>query len=210
MLNPSLKKFFLVALIAVLPFVILIRGSVYLHEVYHFYPAPAIAGGFFLTAVLLFLYLIFVFGTPADALKKRFKLILLLLFFYCCYSLLYISARNVKSKAIANEFVSLHPVLRLGVSTILLVDKDLIITDANRTQEDYRRMGLATKAQSLHYPQRNGYTHALDIRTNGRSRIRNFLLKWYFRSMGFRVLRHGGTGDHFHISLLSHDRPNAY
>jgi hypothetical protein len=189
---------------------ILIRGSVYFHEVHHFYPLTAIVGGFFFTSVLLLLYMIFIFRAPSHSIKKRFKLILLFLFLYCGYALLYVSGRNVKSETIVKEFSSLHPVLRLGVSTILLLDQDLIITDANRTREDYRRMGLATKAQSLHYPQKNGYTHALDIRTNGRSIFRNFFLKWYFRLMGFRVLRHSGTGDHLHISLKSHDRPYAY
>ncbi|MBK8501917.1 MAG: hypothetical protein IPL46_06750 [Saprospiraceae bacterium] len=154
MMKQSLLRLLFFALVAVLPFVILIRGSVYLHETYHLYPVLALVGGFFFTAILLFLYLIFVFRAPVDSLKKRFKLILLLLFFYCSYALLHVSGRNVKSGTIAKEFVSLHPVLRLGVSTILLVDKDLIITDANRIPEDYRGMGLPTKAQSLHYEQK--------------------------------------------------------
>ena len=124
--------------------------------------------------------------------------------------MLYISGKNVKSTEIAREYTSLHPILRLGVTTILLVDKNLVVTDANRTPEDYRRMGLDDKSQSLHYRQKDGYTHAIDIRTNGRSGIRNFLLKIYFRAMGFNVMRHGGTGDHLHISLLSHDRPHAF
>ena len=203
-------RLFIIGLMIVLPFIILIRGSVYLHEKYFFHPLPAIIGGFFLTAVLLLFYLIFILGTPAQSLKRRFQLVLILLLSYGGYALLYISGKNVKSTEIAREYTSLHPILRLGVTTILLVDKNLVVTDANRTPEDYRRMGLDDKSQSLHYRQKDGYTHAIDIRTNGRSGIRNFLLKIYFRAMGFNVMRHGGTGDHLHISLLSHDRPHAF
>ena len=84
-----------------------------------------------------------------------------------------------------------------------------MITDANRVPEDYRKMGLKSKSRSLHYRQKNGFVHAIDIRTKGRSEFRNFCLKWYFRLMGFNVLRHGGTGDHLHVSLFSHDSPGA-
>lgn len=203
-------KLIIIGIIVILPFIILIRGSVFLHEKYFFYPFPAILGGFFLTAVLLLFYLIFILGTPAQSLKRRFQVVVILLLSYGGYALLYISAENVKSKEIAKEYTSLHPILRLGVTTILLVDKDLVVTDANRLPEDYRRMGLDSPSQSLHYRQKDGYAHAIDVRTSDRSRIRNFLLKGYFRAMGFRVLRHGGTGDHLHISLLSHDRPYAF
>ena len=83
------------------------------------------------------------------------------------------------------------------------------MTDANRVPEDYRKMGLKSKKRSLHYKQKNGFVHAMDIRTNGRGEVRNFLLKTYFQLMGFNVLRHGGTGDHLHVSLHSHDNPGA-
>ncbi|MCB0686013.1 MAG: hypothetical protein KDC53_05795 [Saprospiraceae bacterium] len=116
----------------------------------------------------------------------------------------------MKSPEISKEYTRLHPILRVGIANLVLLDKDIIITDADRLPEDYHQMGLSSKAHSLHYRQSNGYAHAVDIRTNDRSAIRNFLLKIYFRSMGFHVLRHGGTGDHLHVSLLSHDRPYAY
>lgn len=204
-----LIKIILLTLIATIPFVVLIRGSVYLHEAYHFFPMAAIIGGVSLTCVILLFYVTFFFG-PSKSFVARLRIIILVLLFYGGYALLYLSTKNAKSDTVAREYTSLHPVLRLGVSTILLIDKQTVITDANRLPEDYQRMGLQHKNQSLHYRQSNGYVHALDVRTNGRSTVRNFLLKWYFRAMGFRVLRHGGTGDHLHISLLSHDRPSAY
>ena len=198
-----------------LPFIVLVRGSVYLHEQHHFLPSFAIIGGTALTFVILFIYLTFfygrVYGHPGGhgSFKRRGLIVLIVLVSYLGYGLLYLSGKNAKSPVVAREFRSLHPILRLGVSTILLIDRDLIVTDANRIPEDYGRMGLRQSRQSLHYRQKNGYVHALDIRTHGRSGFRNFLLKWYFRGMGFHVLRHGGTGDHLHISLISHDRPYA-
>jgi len=70
-------------------------------------------------------------------------------------------------------------------------------------------MGLKSKNHSLHYRQSNGYAHAMDLRTNGRSEVRNFMTQTFFRLMGFKTLRHIGTADHLHVSLVSHDRPNA-
>lgn len=210
MLQKIIVKILLITTLFTLPFVVLIRGSVYFHEKYSFYPMPAILGGFSLTAMLLLLYLIFFIGTPAKSLRRRFQFIIIILFSYGIYALIYISGKNVKAPEVAAEYTSLHPILRLGITTLILVDKDLIVTDANRQPEDYQKMGLPSRSHSLHFRQADGYAHAVDIRTNGRSVVRNFLLKIYFSAMGFRVSRHGGTGDHFHISLLSHERPLAY
>lgn len=203
-------RIFLYSTLFILPFVVLIRGSVYLHKIYFFYPVPAILGGFILTAALLAFYLIFFLKTPAKFFKNRFKISVIVLGVYILYAFHHISAVNVKSGEVAREYTSLHPILRLGLTTLMLMDKDLILTDADRIPEDYDRMGLSAKEHSLHYRQKNGYVHAIDIRTNDRSGIRNLLLKVYFKSMGFQVLRHGGTGDHLHVSLLSHDRPKAF
>lgn len=202
--------FFRIIFIVILPFVVLIRGAVFLHEDYGLYPSLAILGGFVFTAVVLLIYLAFFFGAPRRSIRPRLQLVALILLAYGAYALMYVSAQNVKSAEVAKEFTSLHPVLRLGVSTLILADGSLVITDANRLPEDYRKMGLARKSHSLHYTQSSGYAHAIDIRTAGRSGIRIFVTKWYFKAMGFNVVRHGGTGDHLHISLLSHDSPHAY
>lgn len=209
MLIKFVFRYLLFLVLVSLPFVLLVRGSVHLHEKYHFYPFVAVIGGFLFTCLLLFVYLI-ILGTPTRFIRERWKIAAFLLLAYCGYSQWYIAGKNVKSKEIAREYKHLHPVMRLGVRTILLIDKDLMMTDANRVPEDYRDMGLSVKEHSLHYQQKNGFVHAIDVRTHDRSAIRNFLLKSYFRTLGFNVLRHGGTGDHFHISLMSHDRPPAY
>jgi hypothetical protein len=62
-------------------------------------------------------------------------------------------------------------------------------------------MGLPEPEWSLHYRQEDGWVHAFDLRTNGRSGIRNWFTGTYFRALGFRVLRHVGTADHLHVSL---------
>ena len=199
-----------------LPFILLVRGSVYLHEQHHFLPTLALLGGLALTFVILLIYITFFYGRifghsgRSGSFKRRSILLGIVLLSYAGYGLLYLSGKNAKSSDVAKEFRSLHPILRMGVSTILLLDRDLVITDANRLPENYKKMGLPSKSHSLHYRQTSGYVHALDIRTRGRSSLRNHLLKWYFRGMGFNVLRHVGTEDHLHISLLSHDRPYAY
>lgn len=201
--------------ILVLPFIFLIRGAVYMHEHLQAYPGMAILGGAVATIILLLFYFAIFYGRLTGKLGNRnafkFKMLfaLLLVGAYCVHALSFLSKNNAKTTEVQQEYRSLHPILRLSISTILFVDKDLILTDASRLPEDYRKMGLKTKKQSLHYKQKNGYAHAFDVRTKGHSGVRNFLLEWYFKLMGLNTLRHGGTGDHLHISLKSHDRPGA-
>ncbi len=199
----------------VFPFILLIRGSVYFHSNYEWSPWFSVLGGASITILVLAIYLIYfqgrIFNTSSTptSIKRKFFFAAILVLGYSAHALFYFSDTNAKTKSVKNEFTSLHPILRLSTSTILFLDKNLIMTDANRTPEDYKKMGLKSKSKSLHYRQSNGYVHAMDIRTNGRTEVRNFLLKAYFRLMGFNVLRHGGTGDHLHISLKSSDSPFA-
>lgn len=204
-----------IILLLVLPFIFLIRGSVYLHTQHHFYPSMALLGGIIATMALLVIYFSYFYGRMTgkfgsfDALKRRSLLAVVILAVYCINGLLFLSGNNAKTDEVQKEYRSLHPILRLSISTIVYLDKDLILTDASRVPEDYRKMGLKTKRASLHYKQSSGYVHAFDVRTKNQSEVRNFLLKWYFKLMGFNTLRHGGTGDHLHISLLSHDNPQG-
>lgn len=198
-----------------LPFILLIRGSVFFHSHHEWSPWLAVLGGAGGTVLILAIYLIYFQGkifkkrSSVDSVKRKIFFAFLLVVGYSAHALFYLSDANAKSKNVQKEFTSLHPILRLSTSTILFLDKDLIMTDANRIPEDYKKMGLKSKRRSLHYQQSNGYVHALDIRTNNRSEARNFFLKYYFKLMGFNVLRHGGTGDHLHVSLKSHDSPGA-
>jgi len=201
---------------AVLPFVVLIRGAVFLYGHYGLNVWLALAVGAGMTALVLMFYLRVlrrrVFGRRPGArggVRLGAGLVGMALLVYCGYTLVYISAANAKTTETHREFTSLHPLLRLAVGTVLLADRDLLITDVARDREDYGRMGLRPARRSLHYPQADGYVHAVDLRTAGRGEVRNWLLAVYFRSMGFHTLRHVGSGDHLHISIPTHDRPNA-
>ena len=200
----------------VLPFIVLIRGSVFFHEHYQFSPYFSLALGALVTFVILFIYFTLLYGklfglakVTKKSLKNKALFATLIMVAYLGYSLFYLSNSNAKTDEVHKEFTTLHPIVRLSVGTILMVDQDMLITDMSRGKEDYKKMGLKTLNNSLHYPQKDGYVHAMDLRTNGRSEFRNTLLKTYFDLMGFHTLRHVGTGDHLHISLSIHENPKA-
>ena len=94
------------------------------------------------------------------------------------------------------------PILRVAVSTLLLADREGVLTGTGRTVEDYDRWGLPVNESSLHLPQEDGYVYAVDIRTAGRPEWQNRCVELYFRTMGFETLRHVGTADHLHVNLV--------
>ncbi|MEZ5039186.1 MAG: hypothetical protein R2828_04825 [Saprospiraceae bacterium] len=207
-----LFRFLKAIFIIVLPFFALIRGAVFLHENYPMWPWTALFGGVLMSTSLIFIYLIYVqswlknkFG-KVNEMKRAYWGALVLVLVYCLPALFYLSNHNAKHPDVQKEFTKLHPILRLGVSTLVFIDKDLLLTDGSRVPEDYRKMGLRRKSHSLHYIQSTGYAHAVDIRTNNRSNLRNWLIKNYFYLMGFNTLRHVGTDDHLHVSIMSRDR----
>ena len=120
---------------------------------------------------------------------------------YSGYALFYLASNHAKSEEIRAYYTILHPFLRIAVKNLTIVDSDLVITDMQRAKKDYREMGLVPRNQSLHYRQPTGYVHAVDIRTNGRSKLTNLLVEVYFILMGFETIRHVGTADHLHVSL---------
>lgn len=201
-----------IAGLLVLPFLALIRTAGFLYESYGWLPWAAILGGVMTSAFLLFIYLVYVQAWLRGALgnlrsmRRTYWLATALVVVYCLPALFYISTSNTKHTEVAEEFTSLHPILRLGISTLVFLDKDLILTDASRNPEDYHKMGLQVNHRSLHYTQSSGYAHAVDIRTRGHSEFRNKLVKIYFNLMGFNTLRHVGTADHLHISISSPDK----
>jgi len=194
----------LVLALALLPFLTLVRVSVW---AYLSFGAPtwlALAAGALLTLVIVGLY-----GTRISARltgKARFRLAfthvaLPITLVYCAYALVYLSSTNAKSETVRTYYTSLHPIFRLALSTAILFDSDLVVTDVQRIPSDYVAMGLPVYEASLHFKQSDGYVHAVDLRTVGRPPWRTALLTGYFRLMGFRTLRHIGTADHLHVSL---------
>ena len=120
---------------------------------------------------------------------------------WCVYSAVYLARVNAKSDDVHAYYSSVHPILRIALSTVILFDGDLVITDARRVPADYRRMGLPVNDRTRHYVQPDGWVHALDLRTRGHNEVANRLVQFYFWSMGFSTLRHVGTADHLHVQL---------
>jgi hypothetical protein len=195
-------------LIAALPFWALLRGSVYVYQ--HGWPLPlALLAGFTAAFVVLLAYVTWAYvwmAGPEAAYRVRvFRWkalgVLVGLGLFQGYVLLAPNPARVKSAEVHTEYSELHPILRMSVATLLLVDESVLITDLSRHPGDYEDMGLPVNPQSLHYRQADGYVHALDLRTKGHYEIRNLLMQGYFAGLGFPTLRHTGTADHLHVAL---------
>jgi len=188
----------------VLPFLILVKVAVALYFESTMNPWLVVGFSAVVTTVLLTTTTMIVSyrlrRRSVDA-ASTFRFMGLLVASYCVYSVMFISGAHVKSAEVAETYRSLHPLLRLSISTLVLVDEELVVTDAARTPQDYTRMGLSVNESSLHLVQKTGYVHAVDLRTIGRSAVENVIVAGYFRAMGFRTLRHVGTADHLHVSL---------
>lgn len=192
------------ATLLVLPFFLLVRLSVYLLHRYDFGSWAALTTAALATGILLILYLVGVslkFGGKGRVPGFLRKGVLGLVLAYCVYALLFISPGNVKSPDVRATFTALNPILRVGISTLLLVDREAVLTDAVRIAEDYSAWGLEVNEASLHLKQPDGFAYAVDLRTRGRPEWRNGLVEIGLRVMGFRTLRHVGTADHLHVSL---------
>lgn len=190
--------------LAVLPFAALVRVSVfvYLHHGYAVW--PALAAGVACMVGLVTAYAAGVWRRLTGQLRLRLiarRLALPLVLAYCGYALLYLSSTHAKSERVGAYYSALHPLLRVAISTLTLADRDIVITDLARRPEEYRAMRLPANDGSLHYVQRDGYVHAADLRTIGRSAVKNRLVQLYFVAMGFDTLRHVGTADHLHVEL---------
>jgi hypothetical protein len=193
-----------VFVLTVLPFVLLIRGGVLLYQWWGLGTWPALLLAALATLWLLGVYAVAVgrwLGAGRELRRLFARGAMAIGAAYVVYGLVFVATANVKSQEVRAEYRALHPLLRLGSSAIILLDSGSIITDAARSGPDYARMGLPAEERSMHYRQRDGYVHALDLRTNGRSGFRNLSVQVAFRALGFRVLRHVGTGDHLHVSL---------
>lgn len=191
----------------VLPFILLIRGSIYLYTDKELDPYICLLGGAGFTVFALIIYFSFFYGRLAgrfgsfDSLKRRAVIAFLLVFVYSFHGIFFFSSSNAKSSEIKSELLELHPILRLSLSTLIHLDKNLIVTDAARKISDYDDMGLGRNSRSKHLKQADGYVHAVDLRTNGRSIYRNAMMGLYFRAMGFETLRHIGNTDHLHVNM---------
>ena len=194
----------LAVVLAVLPFLLLIRGGVFAHHQWALAPWLALAISAAATTLLLALYALRAsrrIGAGKGLTRAMTRAATLLAGAYVVYSVMFVAGGNVKSGEVRAEYAALHPLLRLGASALILADSESVITDAGRTPDFYRRMGLSPNESSLHFEQESGFVHALDLRTIGRPEWRNRAAEMAFRAMGFHTLRHVGTADHLHVSL---------
>ena len=187
-----------------LPFFVLVRGSMYAYQSMGWGTWSSIGLGMFGTVVVFSAYATWLWRRVTG--KGRLprvaqRVVIAVVVGYSMYGLLYLSTANAKSPELTDYYTSLHPLMRIGASTYLLFDRDAVVTDLGRTAEDYLRMGLPINEASLHFKLQDRYVHAMDLRTLGRSPLRNRLTAAYFRLMGFRSLHHVGTADHLHVSL---------
>jgi hypothetical protein len=193
-----------VAVIA-LPFLVYVRASVFLYR-HGAHPWIAIVVSAILTFGIVSGCVILI----ARRFRRRARVptvvkwaALPVVFTWCVYAAFYLSRVNIKSDDVRAYYSAVNPILRIALSTIVLVDPDLVVTDMGRVPEDYRRMGLPVNDRTKHYRQSDGWVHAVDLRTRGRGEIRNRVVQLYFWSMGFSTLRHVGTADHLHVQLAT-------
>lgn len=194
---------FLVVL-TVAPFFLLVRGGVFAYQEWGLGAWPALLAATGATALLLAVYA-WAAGRRVGAGRAVRKAVgraaALTALAAVAYALVYVGGANVKSPEVRAEYTALHPLLRVAASAVILADPASVITDAGRTPDFYRRMGLPTNEASLHFRQADGFVHALDLRTKGRPEWRNRAVELAFWALGFHSLRHVGTADHLHVSL---------
>jgi len=189
--------------VVALPFLVYVRASVYLYR-HGANPWIAILLSAILTLGIVSGFVILI----AHRFRRRARVptvvkwaALPVVFTWCVYAAFYLSRVNIKSDDVRAYYSAVNPILRVALSTIVLVDPELVVTDMGRVPRDYRRMGLPVNDRTKHYVQPDGWVHAVDLRTRGRGIIRNRLVQLYFWSMGFSTLRHVGTADHLHVQL---------
>jgi hypothetical protein len=190
--------------IVALPFAVLVRSAVFFYE-----RGQVPTWLAFLVAAVLTVGVVTLYASwLSQRLTGRRRVLALakwvavpLVVFYCGYSLLYLSRLNAKEDSVREYYTAVHPLLRLALSTWVLVDPDIVITDTRRAREDYSRMKLPVNEASLHYRQADGWVHAVDLRTARRGWLRSRFVQAYFWAMGFDTERHVGTADHLHVEL---------
>ena len=187
-----------------LPFFVLVRGSMYAYQSMGWGTWSSIGLGMSGTVLVFSAYATwFRLRITGEGRWPRIvqPVLIAVVAGYSMYGLLYMSSGNAEDPDLGDYYASLHPLMRLGASTYLLFDRNAVVTDLERTPEDYLGMGLPLDEASLHFKLGDRYVHAMDLRTVGRGPRRIALTVAYFRLMGFRSLHHVASADHLHVSL---------
>jgi len=200
----ALRSLARLVVIVALPFVVLVRLSVFYYLKVGLAPWSAIAAGALFALLLVAGYAAWISHrlTGRARYTTMMKWVALpLVVGWCGYALLSIKSANAKTDDVRAYYTGVHPILRVALSTVILFDSRLVATDFARRPTDYSRMRLPVYDRTLHYVQSDGWVHAVDLRTNGRSEVKNLAVQAYFWVMGFDTLRHVGTADHLHVEL---------
>jgi len=187
-----------------LSFFVLVRGSMYAYQSMGWGTWSSIGLGLCGTVLIFSPYLAWLWTriTGEDRIRQFLpRALIALVAGYSMYGLLYLSAGNSRDPELRDQYASLHPLIRLGASSYFLFDRNGVVTDLERTPEDYLARGLPMNETTLHFKLEDRYVRAMDLRTAGRSTRRNSVTATYFRLMGFRSLHHVSAADHLHISL---------
>lgn len=187
-----------------LPFFVLTRGAMYAYQSMGWGTWPSIGLGIFGTMLVFSGYaaLLWKRSTGEGRLPRiAQRMVIAIVAGYGIYGFLYLSTGNARSPELEDYYTSLHPIMRIGASSLLLFDRDAMVTDLGSTAEDYLQMGLPVHEATLHFKLGDRYVRAMDLRTTGRSPRRNRFTARYLRFMGFRNLHKVDSADHLHLSL---------
>ena len=185
-------------------FAILVRGSVFSYDTWAFGASLSLVSAVLMTVPLLLLGDWVIIRGPG--IVRRFQLMLIrgaimIAFIYIGYAVLYVASTNAVPDEIREEYQTIHPLLRLAASPVIVFDPSAFRHPDGSVLEDYRLMGLSANEANLHFVQKDDLIHSLDLVTDNRSEWRNRAIELGFWAFGFHSLRHRGVGDHLHVSL---------
>ena len=185
-------------------FAILVRGSVFSYDTWAFGASLSLVSAVLMTVPFLLLGAWVIIR--GRGIVRRFQLMLIrgaimIAFIYIGYAVLYVASTNAVPDEIREEYQTIHPLLRLAASPVIVFDPSAFRHPDGSVLEDYRLMGLSANEANLHFAQANDLIHSLDLVTDSRSEWRNRAIELGFWALGFHSLRHRGVGDHLHVSL---------
>ena len=185
-------------------FAILVRGSVFSYDTWAFGASLSLVSAVLMTVPFLLLGAWVIIR--GRRIGRRFQLMfirgaIMIAFIYIGYAVLYVASTNAVPDEIREEYQTIHPLLRLAASPVIVFDPSAFRHPDGSVLEDYRLMGLSANEANLHFVQKDDLIHSLDLVTDNRSEWRNRAIELGFWAFGFHSLRHRGLGDHLHVSL---------
>ena len=185
-------------------FAILVRGSVFSYDTWAFGASLSLVSAVLMTVPLLLLGAWVIIRGRGIVRRVQLMLIrgaIMITFIYIGYAVLYVASTNAVPDEIREEYQTIHPLLRLAASPVIVFDPSAFRHPDGSVLEDYRLMGLSANEANLHFVQKDDLIHSLDLVTDNRSEWRNRAIELGFWAFGFHSLRHRGLGDHLHVSL---------